>query len=92
MCRMTLRACQALAIALAMALPALAAEPIKVGSKRFTESYVLGEIARQTLQRAGVPAEHRQGAHHRAYGFRTRTALAWCGFSGERTLGALQRF
>lgn len=41
--------------------PARAAEPVKVGSKRFTESYVLGEIARQTLQRAGVPAEHRQG-------------------------------
>ncbi len=38
-----------------------AAEPVKVGSKRFTESYVLGEIVRQTLERAGVPAEHRQG-------------------------------
>ena len=35
--------------------------PLKVGSKRFTESYVLGEIARQTLQAHGVPAEHRQG-------------------------------
>ena len=57
----TLRACLALACALAMGKLALAAEPIKVGSKRFTESYVLGETARQTLQRAGMPAEHRQG-------------------------------
>jgi osmoprotectant transport system permease protein len=58
---MTLRACLTLACALAMGNFALAAEPIKVGSKRFTESYVLGETARQTLQRAGMPAEHRQG-------------------------------
>lgn len=35
--------------------------PITVGSKRFTESYVLGEIATQTLQAAGLAAEHRQG-------------------------------
>jgi len=34
---------------------------VQVGSKRFTESYVLGEIARQTLMRAGVAAEHREG-------------------------------
>jgi len=45
----------------ATALPARATEVVKVGSKRFTESYVLAEIARQTLQRAGVEAEHRQG-------------------------------
>src|SRR5581483_9540727 len=32
-----------------------------VGSKKFTESYVLGEIARRALSNAGVPAEHRQG-------------------------------
>ncbi len=38
-----------------------AAEPVAVGSKRFTESYVLGEIVTQTLQAAGVPAVHRQG-------------------------------
>jgi len=38
------------------------AEPaVQVGSKRFTESYVLGELVRQSLQRAGVAAEHRQG-------------------------------
>jgi osmoprotectant transport system permease protein len=34
---------------------------LKVGSKRFTESYILGEIIRQTAKRAGTPAEHRQG-------------------------------
>ena len=32
-----------------------------VGSKRFTESYLLGEIVTQTLQAAGQPAQHRQG-------------------------------
>ena len=33
---------------------------LKVGSKRFTESYILGEIITQTALDAG-PAEHRQG-------------------------------
>lgn len=46
---------------LTVPLPATAAEPVAVGSKRFTESYVLGEIVTQTLQAAGVPAVHRQG-------------------------------
>src|SRR6184192_3916018 len=32
-----------------------------IGSKKFTESYVLGEIAKRTLTDAGIPAEHRQG-------------------------------
>ena len=32
-----------------------------VGSKRFTESYVLGEIVTQTLVASGRPAVHRQG-------------------------------
>ena len=32
-----------------------------VGSKRFTESYLLGEIVTQTLLAAGQPAQHRQG-------------------------------
>ncbi|MEJ7932054.1 glycine betaine ABC transporter substrate-binding protein [Ramlibacter sp. AN1015] len=42
-------------------LAAQAADPVVVGSKRFTESYVLGEVVRQTLVDAGVPALHRQG-------------------------------
>ena len=36
-------------------------EQIVVGSKRFTESYVLGEIARIALQNAGFTVEHKQG-------------------------------
>jgi len=34
---------------------------VVIGSKKFTESYVLGEIAKRTLNDAGIPAEHRQG-------------------------------
>lgn len=37
------------------------AEAVVVGSKRFTESYVLGEVVAQTLTAQGIPAEHRQG-------------------------------
>jgi osmoprotectant transport system permease protein len=37
------------------------AQRIVVGSKKFTESYVLGEIAKTTLQNAGFAAEVRQG-------------------------------
>ncbi|HSC64981.1 MAG TPA: glycine betaine ABC transporter substrate-binding protein [Caldimonas sp.] len=37
------------------------AAPLVVGSKRFTESYVLGEILAQTLARAGKPAVHKPG-------------------------------
>src|SRR5450755_4346361 len=41
--------------------PACAVEPVQVGSKRFTESYVLGEIVRQTLLAQGIAAVHKQG-------------------------------
>jgi len=37
------------------------ANPVVVGSKKFTESYVLAEIAKRTLIESGIPAEHRQG-------------------------------
>jgi len=42
--------------------PATAADDdtLRIGSKRFTESYILGEILTQTASRAG-PATHRQG-------------------------------
>ncbi|MBW8831432.1 MAG: ABC transporter permease subunit [Burkholderiales bacterium] len=40
---------------------AVSADKLVVGSKRFTESYILGEIVRQTLEDAGVAAEHKQG-------------------------------
>lgn len=47
--------------AVALLLGVAQAAPLKVGSKRFTESYLLGEIVTQTLAAKGVPAEHRQG-------------------------------
>lgn len=52
------------AVAGALALAAGRAageEPVVVGSKKFTESYVLGEIAKRALENAGFAAEHRQG-------------------------------
>jgi osmoprotectant transport system permease protein len=36
-------------------------QQIVVGSKRFTESYVLGEIARIALQKAGFTVNHKEG-------------------------------
>src|SRR5665213_3526118 len=52
-----------IAVSFAGAGPAKAADvrPVVVGSKRFTESYVLGEIVTQTLIAAGRPALHKQG-------------------------------
>src|SRR3954470_16416689 len=48
--------------ALGDAARAAAAAPLNVGSKRFTESYILGEIVRQTAQAAGeTSATHQQG-------------------------------
>ena len=40
---------------------ATAAEPVRVGSKRFTESYILGEVLTQAAARDGVEAIHRPG-------------------------------
>jgi osmoprotectant transport system permease protein len=37
------------------------ASPVVIGSKKFTESYVLGAIAKRTLSETGVAAEHREG-------------------------------
>ena len=37
------------------------AQEIQVGSKRFTESYVLGEIAKRLLEDAEFTVEHKQG-------------------------------
>ncbi len=45
------------------------ADPLRVGSKRFTESYVLGEILAQSARRAGAPAEHRPGLGNTAIVF-----------------------
>lgn len=48
------------ALLLAQVAPAAAAEVLKVGSKRFTESYILGELLVQAAARQG-PAEHKAG-------------------------------
>jgi osmoprotectant transport system permease protein len=40
---------------------ALAQQTLVIGSKRFTESYILGEVALQTARAAGAQAEHKQG-------------------------------
>ena len=54
---------------LALSFPMLAfgastearAQDVRMGSKSFTESYVLGEVAVRALENANVPASHRQG-------------------------------
>jgi len=52
----------AIALLLLVSLGAHAADPLKVGSKRFTESYILGEIIRQAALAAGeTRAIHSQG-------------------------------
>ena len=49
-------------IAFAHAAVAFAAPTLSVGSKRFTESYILGEVLKQTAQSAGeASATHSQG-------------------------------
>ena len=40
---------------------AFADEPLLIGSKKFTESYVLAEIAKRALEENGVGSDHRQG-------------------------------
>lgn len=42
-------------------LPSADAQKISVGSKRFTESFVLGEIAKKSLEDAGYHVEFKQG-------------------------------
>src|SRR5437667_12004539 len=48
-------------LSVSSALSSLAADQIIIGSKKFTESYVLAEIAKRAIESAGVPVEHRQG-------------------------------
>ncbi|MEO7741758.1 MAG: glycine betaine ABC transporter substrate-binding protein [Usitatibacter sp.] len=58
-----LRAALVTAAFLASCLPvAAAAEPeLRVGSKRFTESYILAELVTQSARGAGAPASHKPG-------------------------------
>ncbi len=53
-----------------------ASEPILIGSKKFTESYVLAEIAKRAIENAGVATEHRQGMGG--------TIILWQALSGEQ--------
>lgn len=60
---MTRRCVRWIAVVLLLcAVPAAAADVLRVGSKRFTESYILGEVIVRTVQRtAGVQVEHKPG-------------------------------
>lgn len=51
----------AAAIVAVLTSASAAADTLKIGSKRFTESYILGEIVRETAGRAGAAAEHKRG-------------------------------
>ena len=71
--RTPLRRVAALAAAgLALSAAAQGAE-LRVGSKRFTESYILGEILVQSAARAGVAAAHRPGLGNTAILFEALT-------------------
>ena len=48
-----------MSLAMSLATSASADEPVKVGSKKFTESVILGEIAVRLLVSAGIRGEHR---------------------------------
>ncbi|MDP1673951.1 MAG: glycine betaine ABC transporter substrate-binding protein [Burkholderiales bacterium] len=48
-------------ILLLAAASAVASDVLRVGSKRFTESYVLGEIITQTASASGARVEHKAG-------------------------------
>ena len=62
---MLLRALLVGVASLALCYPASGADSapgkLTVGSKRFTESYILGELVCQTLQASGAACEHKQG-------------------------------
>ncbi len=62
----------ALALVLLLASGAAADEPgaLRIGSKRFTESYILAEIAAQTVRSAGGSVTHEQGLGGTAVVFR----------------------
>jgi osmoprotectant transport system permease protein len=75
----TRAACAAMFLAALAAWPALAADDapsLVVGSKRFTESYILGEIVAQTAAAGGVAATHRQGLGNTAVVFEALKAGA----------------
>ncbi len=56
-----MRAIPAVVLALALVACQAGDAPLRVGSKRFTESYILAEIAVQAAREAGAPARHAPG-------------------------------
>lgn len=54
---------------LLLSLSAKAVDVLHVGSKRFTESYVLGELLTRTATMSGTPAEHLKGLGNTAIVF-----------------------
>lgn len=50
------------------------AQTVTVGSKKFTESYVLGEIAKRALKDAGFSVEHKEGIG--------ATGIVWAALKG----------
>lgn len=49
-------------------------QTLRIGSKKFTESYVLGEIGKRVLENAGFTVEHKQGMG--------ATAIVWNALQG----------
>ncbi|MBH1964093.1 MAG: ABC transporter permease subunit [Comamonadaceae bacterium] len=60
-CRKLFAACIAFCFAFLAFTPLQAAERVTVGSKRFTESYILGEVLAQAARQTGATSAHRQG-------------------------------
>jgi osmoprotectant transport system permease protein len=85
----------ALPVALLCALNlSVTAAPIVIGSKKFTESYVLAEIAKRTVRDAGISAEHRQGMGGTIIlweALRTGQIDAYPEYTGTITLEILKR-
>ena len=86
-----------LAMAPASAASASTDGALIAGSKRFTESYILGEILRQTAAAAG-PAEHREGLgntavvlaaqHQRPRGDALQVVVLGCRLAEQHAHGA----
>ncbi len=68
--------CSLIAVPLFLGIACAHAQSIIIGSKKFTESYVLGEIAKHTLSEAGLSVEHRQGMGG--------TIILWQALQGEQ--------
>jgi osmoprotectant transport system substrate-binding protein len=57
--KMSLSILTGLALSLAAGTAAVAADAVKIGSKNFTEQFIVAEIYAQALEKAGVPVERR---------------------------------